>query len=107
MCFDTESQRDIWSTQQGHQLLNASDSSLALFRSRAKLIAQRCEDRIGGEWGIGRFVSTANVVTDMLEINKKLGQEKLQYWGFVSILLIVISFCMNLMSVRRRVTALY
>ncbi|TBU37338.1 alpha/beta-hydrolase [Dichomitus squalens] len=81
-CFDTESQRDIWKTQEGHQLLNASDSSLALFHSRAKLLAQRCESRLGGEWGIGRFVSTANVVNDMLEINKKLGQDGLQYWGF-------------------------
>ncbi|TBU61585.1 alpha/beta-hydrolase [Dichomitus squalens] len=74
--------RDIWDIQEGHQLLNASDSSLGLFHSRAKLLAQRCEDRLGGEWGIGRFVTTANVVSDMLQINKQLGQDKLQYWGF-------------------------
>jgi pimeloyl-ACP methyl ester carboxylesterase len=34
------------------------------------------------EWGIGRFMSTASVATDMLRITEKLGQKKLKYWGF-------------------------
>ena len=37
-----------------------------------------------GNLGIGRFMGTASVATDMLRISEKLGQEKLQYWGFVS-----------------------
>jgi len=28
------------------------------------------------EWGIGRFMDTASVATDMLRIVEKLGQEK-------------------------------
>lgn len=84
-CFDTLSQRAIWMTQEGDRLLNASDpAAVGLFRARAKLIAERCEARIGGEWGIGHHMNTENVVHDMLKITQKLGQEKLQYWGFVS-----------------------
>lgn len=83
-CFNSDSERAIWSTQEGHQLLNASDGSVGLFYARAKLIGERCEKRIGGEWSIGRFVSTPNVARDMLEISQMLGQDKLQYWGFVS-----------------------
>ena len=86
-CFDSDSERDIWMLQEGHQLLNASDGSVGIFRARAQAIAQRCEQRLGGEWGIARFVSTANVARDMLEMSQMLGQEKLQYWGFVSALL--------------------
>ncbi|KAI0692738.1 alpha/beta-hydrolase [Cerioporus squamosus] len=81
-CFNSDSERAIWSTQEGHQLLNASDNSVGLFHARAKLLGQRCGTRIGGEWGIGRFVSTPNVARDMLEISQMLGQDKLQYWGF-------------------------
>ena len=82
-CFNTESERAIWNTQEGHQLLNASDESVSVFHARTKLLGQRCDKRIGGEWGIGRFVSTPNVARDMLEISQMLGQDKLQYWGFV------------------------
>lgn len=32
--------------------------------------------------GPGRFVSTASVARDMLEILNKGGWEKLKYWGF-------------------------
>ena len=86
-CFDTASERAIWGTQEGHQLLNASDdSSVGVFRARAQLLGQRCEERIGGEWDIGKFVSTPYVARDMLEISQMLGQEKLQFWGFVSCL---------------------
>ncbi|KAI0703945.1 alpha/beta-hydrolase [Earliella scabrosa] len=81
-CFDTDSDREIWNVQEGHSLLNASEPSVGLFHSRAKLLAQRCEHKIGGEWGIGRFVSTANVARDMLEISQMLGQDQVQFWGF-------------------------
>ncbi|KAI0793726.1 alpha/beta-hydrolase [Fomes fomentarius] len=82
VCFDTESKRDIWNSQEGYDSLNASDPSLGLFHARAKALADRCEDKLGGEWGIGRFVSTAYVARDMLEISHKLGQDQIQYWGF-------------------------
>ena len=65
--------------------MNASDGSVAIYRARAKMLGERCADRIGGEWGIGRFAGTAYVARDMLEMTQKLGQPKLQYWGFVGI----------------------
>ena len=84
-CFDAPSQRAIWEVQEGHQLLNASDDeAVGLFRARAQAVADRCESKIGEEWGIGRHMDTASVARDMLEIVQKLGQEQLQYWGFVS-----------------------
>ncbi|KAI0762145.1 alpha/beta-hydrolase [Trametes elegans] len=81
-CFETESQRKLWNLQRGPQLLNISDSSLGFVHAREKSTAQRCAEKIGGEWGIARFMSTPDVARDMLEIVQQLGQEKLQYWGF-------------------------
>ncbi len=52
---------------------------MGLFHACAKALADRCEDKIGGEWGIGHFVSTAYVARDMLEISHKLGQDQLQF----------------------------
>ncbi|RPD54770.1 hypothetical protein L226DRAFT_569019 [Lentinus tigrinus ALCF2SS1-7] len=85
-CCDTESERAICNTQEGHQLLNASDDSVRVYHARAKLLGQRCEKKLGGEWGIGRFVSTPYVSRDMLEISQMLRQDKLQFWGFGSVL---------------------
>ncbi|KAI0630076.1 alpha/beta-hydrolase [Trametes polyzona] len=81
-CFDSDSQRKLWALQDEHRLLNASDDTLPLVHARIKTVARRCEEKIGGEWGIGRFMSTAHVSRDMLEISKQLGHGKLQYWGF-------------------------
>ncbi|KAI0630083.1 alpha/beta-hydrolase, partial [Trametes polyzona] len=81
-CFESDSQRKLWSLQDNHRLLNLSDDTIPLARARVSTVAQRCEAKIGGEWGIARFMSTPNVARDMLEISKQLGQEKLQYWGF-------------------------
>lgn len=82
-CFESDSQRQLWSLQEGHRLLNASDDSVDIARARQILLGQRCEQKIGGEWGIARFMSTPDVARDMLEISQQLGREKLQYWGFV------------------------
>ena len=84
-CFDTRSQRDIWDTQDGHEILAVNGTSAGIFRARAELLGERCEERLGGPDGVARFVNTPNVARDMLEMTQKLGQEKLQYWGFVSL----------------------
>ncbi|KZT09845.1 alpha/beta-hydrolase [Laetiporus sulphureus 93-53] len=92
-CFDSESQYQIWSLQDGDTVLSLNDSSVPLARARESVVGQLCEKAIGGtgkeeangtaeEWGPGRFMSTASVATDMLEIIERLGEESLKYWGF-------------------------
>ena len=63
--------------------MNVSDGSVALYHARAELLGKRCEERIGGEWGTGRFSSTTSIARDMLEMTRMLRQKKLLYWGFV------------------------
>ncbi|KAI0369639.1 alpha/beta-hydrolase [Pilatotrama ljubarskyi] len=81
-CFETDSQRKLWNLQEDGRLLNLTDGSVEMYRARERLVAARCEEKIGGEDGIARFSGTPSVARDMLEITRQLGQEKLQYWGF-------------------------
>ncbi|KAM5533228.1 hypothetical protein V8D89_013093 [Ganoderma adspersum] len=82
-CFASGAARDIWNLQEGNQLLNASDDGLLEFyAARAKVLGDRCAQRSAAEGDIGRFMGTASVATDMVKIAEKLGQEKVQYWGF-------------------------
>lgn len=83
-CFDSDAQKQIWDIEDGERLLDIADpSTVALARARQRLVAERCELKIGGPKGISRFMSTPSVARDMLEITEKLGQKNLQYWGFV------------------------
>ncbi|PIL33846.1 hypothetical protein GSI_03552 [Ganoderma sinense ZZ0214-1] len=82
-CVTTSSERDIWNMQVGNQLLDASDVSLLnLYVARAQLVGARCAAASALNEDIAQYMSTASVATDMLNIVEKLGQEKLQYWGF-------------------------
>jgi len=94
LCFDSDSQLEVWNIQDVLSL-NVSDNSIPFARARENVVGERCLSALGGngkedlngtaeEWGIGRFMDTASVATDMLRIVEKLGQEKLQFAGFVS-----------------------
>ena len=84
-CFTTPTERDIWNTQAGYRILDASDDGLLnLYIARAQVVGGRCAAASALLGDIGQYMSTASVATDMLNIVEKLGQDKLQYWGFVS-----------------------
>ena len=83
-CFEDEAEREIWGVQGGYRFVDASDDTLTMYRARERLVGRRCEERTGGKDGIIRFVGTPSVARDMAEIAKKLGQDKVHYWGFVS-----------------------
>lgn len=94
-CFDTESQYQIWGLQQG-RILNISDYSTVTYaQARTRLVAERCQGILGGkgkeeingtaeEWGPARFMSSMSVAADVVEITEALGQDKINWWGFVS-----------------------
>ncbi|RPD54618.1 hypothetical protein L227DRAFT_639909, partial [Lentinus tigrinus ALCF2SS1-6] len=62
--------------------LRTSDETAEFFRTRVEVVGARCEEYIGGQGGVGRFMSTASTATDMVKISEKLGQEKVMYWVF-------------------------
>jgi pimeloyl-ACP methyl ester carboxylesterase len=93
LCFDSDSQLAVWNLQDVTSL-NASDGSIPFARAHENVVGERCLSALGGngkedlngtaeEWGLGRFMDTASVATDVLRIVEKLGQEKLQFAGFV------------------------
>jgi pimeloyl-ACP methyl ester carboxylesterase len=83
-CFDTDAQGQVWKLQEQAALsVNSSaPESIAYWRSRSKLVAERCASSEDAH--ALSFVDSKSVATDMVRIIEKLGQEKLQYWGFVS-----------------------
>ncbi|KAF7980292.1 hypothetical protein HWV62_39067 [Athelia sp. TMB] len=84
-CFNSLAESQIWDLQRG-LVMNLSDQSIPLARSRAKVLGARCRESLdgngeAGEWASGQYMGTASVTADMLRIVEKLGQDKLQYWG--------------------------
>lgn len=78
-------------------VIDAHSSSLSNAYAYAFAQSKQCETMLAGgadniatksaesrvmEAGLGRFVTTASVARDMLEIMEKAGQDKLKYWGF-------------------------
>lgn len=113
-CFPTSAQFQVWNSP-GNPLLSETDGSVPVSRSRERVIGELCHRALGGngnedldgtaeEWAPGRFMSTASVATDMLHIVEKLGQQKLQYWGFVRFHLI--KYTVGSLNLFLRATAL-
>ncbi|EJD50930.1 alpha/beta-hydrolase [Auricularia subglabra TFB-10046 SS5] len=90
-CFSSPQESDSWHLADV-KILRSHDGSIPEARSRDRTLSAVCQSALGGngeekpgasadQWGIGRFVDSASVATDMLRIVEKLGQEKLQYYG--------------------------
>ncbi|KZW01552.1 alpha/beta-hydrolase [Exidia glandulosa HHB12029] len=91
MCFESPQGSDAWARREV-VALHVDDPSIPLARARDEIFAALCASRLGGngredisgsaeDWGIGRFMDTASVATDMFHIVRKLGQSKLHYYG--------------------------
>lgn len=101
-CFDSNAQFQIWGLQEG-RLVNVSDYDTVTYAlARSHLIGERCEKVIGGtgeesivgsgtaeEWGAGKYMDTASVATDVVKISEAVGDDKVNYWGFVSAALVL------------------
>ncbi|EJD51018.1 alpha/beta-hydrolase [Auricularia subglabra TFB-10046 SS5] len=78
-CFSSAEEAHTWALMDV-KVLRTSGGSVQLAQAQDDVIGELCA-RALGEWGIGRFMDTATIATDMLHIVEKLGQDKLQYYG--------------------------
>ncbi|TFY55969.1 hypothetical protein EVJ58_g7917 [Rhodofomes roseus] len=93
-CFESDFHHQLFGMGARRRLLSLDDDSVAEARGWEQLAGQQCMEVLDrkstdapGETSAlrpGRFMSSASVATDMLTIIDKLGQDKLNYWGFVS-----------------------
>lgn len=79
VCFPSTFDRQGWGLQSaGEGLLGSSDQAFELGYARSIALGEGCAARIGmnatGGPGIGGFVTTANVVADMVEIIEQHGK---------------------------------
>ncbi|EJD51026.1 alpha/beta-hydrolase [Auricularia subglabra TFB-10046 SS5] len=92
-CFPSPEESDVWALTDV-KVPRVHDESIPLAQAKDDLLGELCSRALGGngkedvgpnvtaeEWGIGRFMDTATVATDMLHIVEKMGQDKLKYYG--------------------------
>ncbi|KAJ2976329.1 hypothetical protein NUW58_g8112 [Xylaria curta] len=80
-CWDSSVQRQLWDLQDVG-VIDAHPGTIYDVYARATAFSQTCEAYMAGKSNILHYVGTASHARDMLEILRKLGQEKLKYWGF-------------------------
>ncbi|KAF7318129.1 Abhydrolase-4 domain-containing protein [Mycena chlorophos] len=77
--FASRVERELFAKPEILLSLNASANAIARQWADATLIGQLAAENDDGTL---RFINTENTARDMLEIVRKHGREKIQYWGF-------------------------
>ncbi|KAB8289997.1 hypothetical protein EYC80_010324 [Monilinia laxa] len=86
-CWGSKQNSKIWKLRDVG-VIDAHEGILYDAFARASALSKMCEENMEreakarGEESLLKFVSTASVARDMLEIMEKTGTEKMRYWGF-------------------------
>jgi hypothetical protein len=82
---ETEVERALW-TQWEYPNLNSSTNAIQLAWARAQVMGRLAEER---DAGVARHVATEIVARDLLQITRAYGRERIQYWGFSYLFLVI------------------
>lgn len=74
-CFPDDASREFWKISNQAQGILGANNSFPLVWARDKALATSCSEKMGTDWdGVGKYMNTPQVATDMVAIIEAMGE---------------------------------